>query len=131
MIECLRGVSSGIICSAIRPHSFVERPLRKERQTMPPRMLVVAPLVLCVPILLLPASAQLPPVKSDALNPAQNQTAACSTADASSCAQAAAKILPIVMGSSPLEGNLRRLTDEVGGRVTGTPEMAKAVAWAV
>ena len=94
-------------------------------------MLVVAPLVLCVPILLLPASAQLPPVKSDALNPAQNQTAACSTADASSCAQAAAKILPIVMGSSPLEGNLRRLTDEVGGRVTGTPEMAKAVSWGV
>jgi carboxypeptidase Q len=79
-----------------------------------------------------PVSAQLPPVKKDVLNPAQSsQTAGCSTAEASACAQAAAKILPIVMGSSPMEENLRRLTDEVGGRVTGTPEMAKAVEWGV
>src|SRR2546429_7963164 len=34
-------------------------------------------------------------------------------------------------GSSPMEENLRRLTDEIGGRVTGTPEMAKAVDWGV
>src|SRR6266852_3908704 len=56
--------------------------------------------------------------------------AACSTTQ-SSCAEAAAKILPQVMGSSPMEENLRRLTDEIGGRVTGTPEMAKAVQWGV
>ena len=37
--------------------------------------------------------------------------------------------MPIVMGSSPMEENLRRLTDEIGGRVTGSPEMAKAVEW--
>jgi carboxypeptidase Q len=30
-----------------------------------------------------------------------------------------------------MEENLRRLTDEIGGRITGTPEMAKAVAWGV
>ena len=30
-----------------------------------------------------------------------------------------------------LESNLRRLTDEVGGRVPGTPAMTKAVAWGV
>jgi len=35
------------------------------------------------------------------------------------------------MGPSPLEENLRRLTDEIGGRVTGSPEMAKAVQWGV
>jgi carboxypeptidase Q len=35
------------------------------------------------------------------------------------------------MGLSPLEENLRRLTDEIGGRVTGSPEMSKAVDWAV
>ena len=35
------------------------------------------------------------------------------------------------MGPSPLEENLRRLTDEIGGRVTGSPEMAKAVDWAI
>src|SRR5262249_56674889 len=51
--------------------------------------------------------------------------------DVSSCAQAAAKIVPLVMGPSPLEENLRRLTDEVGGRVSGTPQMVKAVQWAV
>jgi carboxypeptidase Q len=80
----------------------------------------------------LPSSAQLPPAK-DSLSPAQSgqNAAACSAADASSCAQAAAKILPQVMGPSPMEENLRRLTDEIGGRVTGSPEMAKAVEWAV
>lgn len=76
-------------------------------------------------------TAQLPPVKNP-LAPGQNAAAAsCSTADASSCAQVAAKLLPIVMGPSPMEESLRRLTDEIGGRVTGSPEMAKAVEWAV
>ena len=80
----------------------------------------------------LSASAQLPPAK-DSLSPAQSSSnaAACSATDASSCAQAAAKILPQVLGPSPLEENLRRLTDEIGGRVTGSPQMAKAVEWAV
>ncbi len=78
------------------------------------------------------ASAQLPPAK-DSLTPAQSAppSASCSLTDTSNCAEAAAKILPLVMGSSPLEENLRRLTDEIGGRVTGSPEMAKAVEWAV
>jgi hypothetical protein len=30
-----------------------------------------------------------------------------------------------------MEENLRRLTDEIGGRVTGTPQMARAIEWAV
>ena len=34
-------------------------------------------------------------------------------------------------GLPALEENLRRLTDEIGGRVTGTPQMAQAVEWAV
>ena len=77
--------------------------------------------------------AQMPPMQKDPLIPGQNAQgkAGCSATEASSCAEAAAKILPIVMGSSPMEENLRRLTDEVGGRVTGTPEMAKAVEWGV
>ena len=75
--------------------------------------------------------SQLPPVKNP-LAPAQNPAAAgCSTTDASSCAQVAAKLLPLVMGPSPMEENLRRLTDEIGGRMTGSPEMAKAVDWGV
>ena len=79
------------------------------------------------------SKAQLPPLKKDPLVPAQTSqaTAACSATDASSCAQAAAKILPLVLGPSPMEENLRRLTDEIGGRVTGTPQMAKAVEWGV
>ena len=81
---------------------------------------------------LLPAFAQLPPPK-DSLHPAQLGQGApgCSPNDASSCAQAAAKILPQVMGPSPMAENLRRLTDDVGGRVSGSPEMAKAVGWAL
>jgi len=34
-------------------------------------------------------------------------------------------------GPSPLEENLRHLTDEIGGRVSGSPEADKAVGWAV
>ena len=90
-----------------------------------------ASLLLCFAAFTL--SAQLPPAKTAPLaRGAVAQTApGCSTTEASSCAQVAAKILPLVMGQSPLEGNLRRLTDEIGGRVTGSPEMAKAVDWAV
>src|SRR6202048_4810880 len=77
-------------------------------------------------------SRQLPAATTDPLAKSTlgQGTAACSATEAS-CAEAAAKILPQVMGPSPLEENLRRLTDEVGGRVTGSPEMAKAVDWAV
>src|SRR5438445_10721980 len=78
--------------------------------------------------------AQLPPAKQNPLIPGQaakGAAAGCSTTEASSCAEAAAKILPIVMGPSPMEENLRRLTDEIGGRVTGSPEMAKAGEWGV
>jgi len=78
-------------------------------------------------------TAQIPPAKQNPLLPGQNApgSAGCSTTEASSCAQVAAKLLPIVMGPSPMEENLRQLTDEIGGRVTGSPEMAKAVEWAV
>ena len=77
--------------------------------------------------------AQMPPAKPNPLIPAQSvqEKAGCSATEASSCAEAAVKILPIVMGPSPMEENLRRLTDEIGGRVTGTPQMARAVEWGV
>src|SRR2546422_2229127 len=100
---------------------------------MRPRAILLAFLFLCTLGSRLPAGAQLPPAKKDSLIPTQatQGSAGCSATEASSCAQAAAKILPIVMGASPLEENLRRLTEEVGGRVTGSPEMAKAVEWGV
>src|SRR5271157_2049331 len=95
------------------------------------RALFFASLLLC--IFASSLSAQLPPVKTEPLHAPQGIQGAvgCSATDASSCAQAAAKIMPVVMGESPLEENLRRLTDEIGGRVSGSPEMAEAVDWAV
>jgi carboxypeptidase Q len=95
-------------------------------------LLLVTLLLLFFVTSFLSANAQLPPAKKDPLAPVQNPASAgCSTTDVSSCAQVAAKLLPIVMGPSPMEENLRRLTDEIGGRVTGSPEMAKAVEWGV
>ena len=49
--------------------------------------------------------------------------------EAAALAAAAGKILPLALGASPLETNLRRLTDEIGGRMTGTPELQRAVRW--
>jgi carboxypeptidase Q len=100
---------------------------------MPRRTIFVPSLLFCFFAYFLPARGQLPPAKKDPLSLGQNAQgkAGCSATEASSCAEAAAKILPIVMGPSPMEENLRRLTDEIGGRVSGSPEMAKAVEWGV
>ena len=93
----------------------------------------VSAMLFAILLFSVPLSAQLPQMKSDPLQPPQaaQGTAACSTTEASSCAEAAAKILPLVMGPSPMEENLRRLTDEIGGRVSGSPEMAQAIEWGV
>ena len=56
---------------------------------------------------------------------------ACSASEISACAQAAPKIIANALGPSPQAENLRRLTDEIGGRVTGSPAMGKAVEWAL
>src|SRR5258708_6179552 len=80
-----------------------------------------------------PAMGQIPTMKPDSLRPGQagQGAAACSATETSSCAQAAAKIAPVGMGESPLEENLRRLTDGIGGRITGSPGMAKGGGWGV
>ena len=39
------------------------------------------------------------------------------------------KIIQAALQPSPLQENLRRLTDEIGGRVPGTPAMQHAVQW--
>jgi Zn-dependent M28 family amino/carboxypeptidase len=43
----------------------------------------------------------------------------------------AARIIQTALQPSALESNLRRLTDEVGGRVPGTPAMQRAIDWGV
>src|SRR5579863_3066408 len=41
------------------------------------------------------------------------------------------KVIAEALKPSPLETNLRRLTDEIGGRVPGTVAMRQAVDWGV
>jgi carboxypeptidase Q len=82
-----------------------------------------------------PAAAQLSSAPPDPLAgiraAAQENTQACSATGESLCEQVAPKIIGNAMGESPLAENLRRLTDEIGGRVSGTPAAARAVAWGV
>ncbi|MGC1961729.1 MAG: hypothetical protein WA676_03265, partial [Candidatus Sulfotelmatobacter sp.] len=42
-----------------------------------------------------------------------------------------ARIIQVALEPSPLESNLQHLTDEIGGRVPGTPAMQHAVEWGV
>jgi len=89
-------------------------------------------LLLCLLASLLPAAAQIPPAKPDPLAPRNAPAAGCSADPAASlCEEANPKIIASALGASPLEDNLRRLTDEVGGRMTGSAAMARAVAWGV
>lgn len=66
----------------------------------------VALLVLCVLVVLIPGSAQVP------------------------AGDDAPRLIGTVMGPSPMEENLRKLSDEIGGRVPGTEANRKGVAWA-
>lgn len=43
----------------------------------------------------------------------------------------ASQIIQEALKPSPIESNLRHLTDEIGGRVPGTPAMQRAVDWGV
>jgi carboxypeptidase Q len=43
----------------------------------------------------------------------------------------ATRIIESALQPSSLEGNLRRLTDEIGGRIPGTPAMQRAIEWGV
>src|ERR1700692_936276 len=83
----------------------------------------------------LPCAAQLSGAQSDPLSrireAAKTNVEACSATGESLCAQVPPQIIQNEMGESPLAENLRRLTDEVGGRVSGSPAAARAVAWGV
>ena len=94
----------------------------------------VTPLIILICTLALAShnQAQIPqlssPTENDPLHRVQTpSTAACTTDASSSCAEVAAKILPLILGPSPMQENLRRLTDEIGGRVTGSAAMERAV----
>ena len=75
-------------------------------------------------------SAQLPPVKPAPLSKQVPQgEGACSVGK--SCAELAPVMEQKAMGASPLEENLRYLSDSIGGRVTGSPAADRAADWAV
>src|SRR5271167_1792342 len=52
-------------------------------------------------------------------------------ADRGSDREAANRLIAEALKPSPLQTDLRRLTDEVGGRVPGTPAFQRAVDWGV
>jgi carboxypeptidase Q len=58
-------------------------------------------------------------------------SAICLAATPASESDDAARIIQAALQPSPIESNLRHLTDEVGGRVPGTPAMQRAVEWGV
>ena len=96
---------------------------------MPLRRFLQTFLLLGLLACLLPAAAQLPPAKTT-LGPKPPQgEGGCSVE--TTCADVAPAIIKSALGPSPLEENLRHLTDVIGGRVTGSPAAAKAVVWAV
>jgi carboxypeptidase Q len=82
-----------------------------------------------------PAAAQLAPSEPDPLtrirDAAKGSAVACSASGETLCEQVAPKIIANAQGDSPLAENLRKLTEEIGGRVTGSPAAARAVEWGV
>src|ERR1700683_4487400 len=57
--------------------------------------------------------------------------AVCLAATASTDTEDEARIIQAALQPSPLESNLHHLTDEIGGRVPGTPAMQHAIEWGV
>jgi carboxypeptidase Q len=74
--------------------------------------------------------AQIPPIKPAPLSAQVPQgSGACSVQK--SCAELAPAMIQSALGPSPLEENLRYLSDTIGGRVTGTPAADRAADWGV
>src|ERR1700720_4711995 len=98
---------------------FINRVIMRLRRISP--VLLSIFLAACVP-----ASAQLSPAEPDPLarirDAAKTNVQVCSATAETLCEQVAPKIVENALNESPLAENLRRLTDEIGGRVTGTPE---------
>ena len=94
-------------------------------------LLLLLPICFCAA--LSPGAAQISPSEPDPLARmrAASTGQACSETGESLCAEASPKIIANALGPSPMEENLRRLTDEIGGRMTGSPQMSRAVDWAV
>jgi Iap family predicted aminopeptidase len=94
------------------------------------RALISAPVGLWLLVLASTACGQTPPINPPpGFGQVPQGTGACSVEK--SCADLAPQMIRSAEGPSPLEENLRTLTDSIGGRVTGSPAAGRAAAWAV
>ncbi len=92
--------------------------------------LISALFVACLPLLSPEALAQDTPISPPpGFGQVPQGTGACSVEK--SCSDLAPLMIQSALGPSPLEENLRTLTDSIGGRITGSPAAGRAVAWAV
>jgi carboxypeptidase Q len=86
--------------------------------------------ILLFPWVATAAAAQLIHSKAAPLTPqVPSGTGVCSAER--SCAQLAPAMIQTALGPSPLEENLRYLTDTIGGRITGSPAANRAAVWAI
>lgn len=96
-------------------------------------MIVTRSLAFCV--LSLITSICIPPVVAQQLKtprlPLQPPSGEGVCSPQKSCADLAPAMIQSAEGPSPLAENLRHLTDEIGGRVSGSPAADKAVGWGV
>ena len=69
------------------------------------------------------------PTQTPLSKQASSSVGACSALEP--CPEVASGMIQSALGASPLEENLRYLTDTIGGRVTGTPAAHRAALWAV
>ncbi len=94
------------------------------------RALISAPFGVWLVVLASTAFGQTPPINPPpGFGQVPQGTGACSVEK--SCADLAPQMIRSAEGPSPLEENLRTLTDSIGGRVTGSPAAGRAAAWAV
>ncbi len=87
--------------------------------------------ILLLSVLAAPTSApgQIIPSSPSPMTPqVPNGTGVCSVEK--SCAELAPAMIQAALGPSPIEENLRYLTDVIGGRVTGSAAAHKAAEWA-
>jgi carboxypeptidase Q len=87
-----------------------------------------AVLLFAVMVVTVPVTAQIPPAKPAPLAPPVG-SGGCSVQKG--CSELAPAMIQSALGASPLEENLRYLTDSIGGRVTGSAAADRAVGWAV
>ena len=94
------------------------------------RALISVSFALWLVVLASTAFGQTPPINPPPrFGQVPQGTGACSVEK--SCADLAPQMIRSAEGPSPLEENLRTLTDSIGGRVTGSAAADRAAAWAV